>query len=447
MNRISLLSFACCILLLAGAGSGQAARVANGGGIGPLLALSPIQPDGLKVAIFPVQNLSGMPAPVQEISRELMFEAERTGIQLVDSAVLEAFFERHWVRQLGYIDGQTALLLKRETGADVVLLSNIEMHRDEDIPRFALIARLVELDELPRIIWMESAALTGDQNPGFLNLGVITDAKVLRGKVLERICSSLQEFSIEPPIRRQLPLASKLLEQQTFTIQDLAHRMSSKRSFETGPLARKKTDELKDNDQPDSAQEPVQPIWADDGLFENLFLSRYNPLRLYSSVNIPADLRHTVAIVPFIDHSTRKNAAELLELHIAKQLVNEGILNVLEIGVVRAKMLAAHIILDEGISVPAIDAISHSLKTDMIINGKVFDYTETTGVSTTPVVDFSLLMFERDSRRILWSSNSRNKGDDGVFFYDWGRIYTAATLADNMSRALIRKFTKQATGR
>jgi hypothetical protein len=94
------------------------------------------------------------------------------------------------------------------------------------------------------------------------------------------------------------------------------------------------------------------------------------------------------------------------------------------------------------ISVPAIDALAYTLKIDMILHGKVFDYTETTGNGISPVVDFSLEAIERDSRRILWSSHSRNRGDDGVFFYDWGRTASAAQLTDNMSRSLVKKFAE-----
>ena len=442
MNRALLLSFACCTLFLAGAAVVQAAGEANSAIYGPRLIVSPVQPDSLKIAIFPVQNLSGMPAPVQEISAELTLVVERTGARLVENSALEAFIERHWIRQLGYIDGQTAQLLKRETNADAVLLSNVEVHSDDGIPRFALISRLVELDDLPRILWMDSAALTGDQNPGLLNMGAITDVRALRSKVLERISSSLQKFIFEPPVRKQLPLASTFLGDQTFTIHDLATRMSSPRSIQEGPLSQDQNKDLKRGARPDIAGKRGKT-----GLFEGLILPSYNPRRWYSSLHIPADLRYTVAIAPIIDHSTRKNAAELLELHLAKQLVNDGSLNVLELGVIRAKMLAARLIMNEGISAPAIDAIALSLKTDLIVNGKVFDFTETTGVTYTPMVDFTLQMFERDTRRILWSSQSRNRGDDGVYFYDWGRIYTASTLADNMSSALIRKFIGQAAGK
>ena len=433
MSRIILFSAVCCVLLLT-AMDLRAAEDLPATIFGPRMALYPVQPDGLKIAVFPVQNLSGKPAPVKEIARELAVEAERIGAQLVADSDLEAFIERHWVRQVGYIDSKTAALLNRETGADAALITSIEMYQTEGMPSFALIARLVALGEVPRIIWMESASLIGDESPGLLNLGIITDEKILRGKVMRRIADSLQQFLLNPPVRRQLPLASKLREQQQFTLQDLIDRMKSPRPLWADPEAGKQGKE---------AQEIIGQFHT-GGI---RLLSRHAPVSWYGSAKISDDIRRIVAVVTPINYSTRKNASELLELHIAKHFVNEGSFNVLELGVVRDTMLASHIIMDEGISAPAIDTISFTLNVDMIVNGKVFDYTESTGVSATPVVDFSLQMFERDTRRILWSSHSRNKGDDGVFFYDWGRINTAASLVDRMTRVLVDKFIAIATGK
>lgn len=34
----------------------------------------------------------------------------------------------------------------------------------------------------------------------------------------------------------------------------------------------------------------------------------------------------------------------------------------------------------------------------------------------------------------MWSSTSFNQGDDGVFFFDWGRVNTAHAMAAQMTR-------------
>lgn len=429
----------CCVVLLSAAVNARAEGDAPPLLFGPRMAFSPIPPSGLRIAIFPVQNLSGVPAPLRKINVELAAAVERTGAQLVPNAEVEQFIERHWVRQLGSVDGTIASLLASELRADAVLLSNIEIFSDQELPRFALIARLVETTELPRILWMESAALISDENPGLLGLGIVTDPDQVRARVIEQICSSLQKYVSDPPVRRQLPLASEIRESKTFTFQDLVSQMGAQRPLITDAPATSSRGTLKAGDK---AKQPVQEALKKLKSLGGLFLPSYSPMAWYSSIKSQENVRRVIAIIPFLNHSTRKNAAELLELHLAKHLVQEGSFNVLEVGVVRDSMLKMHIILEGGISVPAIDALAYTLKIDLILHGKVFDYTETTGNGISPVVDFSLEALERDSRRILWSSHSRNRGDDGVFFYDWGRTYSAATLTDNMTRSLVKKFAE-----
>jgi hypothetical protein len=38
----------------------------------------------------------------------------------------------------------------------------------------------------------------------------------------------------------------------------------------------------------------------------------------------------------------------------------------------------------------------------------------------------------------MWSSISHNLGDDGVFFFDAGKVQTAHSLASAMVRAVVR---------
>ena len=419
-----LLLFSLLLLLLS---AGQAPAADAPAQVGPLLFSSSQQPGGQRIAIFPTQNLSGNPAPGREVSLDLASMVEQTGAQLVPDPELQRFIERHRVRQMGYIDGQTAELLRQETGAEAVLLSAIEVFRDEEPPRFALITRLVETTSLPRILWMESVSMVGDQAPGILGLGIISDMKVLRGRVLDRIGTSLRAHLTNPPIRKIRPLASRAREEQAFSIQELIRKMAPVDDTPAPPVAGGGK--------------------AMESMFGRFFIPRYTPQGWYSAMEPLDKLQRAVAIIPFTNQSTRKNASELLELHLAKQLVSEGTFNVVEPGAIRDSMLKMHIVMNDGISNPNIDAISTALQIDMLLYGKVIDFTESTAQAASPLVDFTLQMYERDTRRILWSSRSRNRGDDGVWFYDVGRVASAAELADRMSRAMVLKFSEHATSK
>ena len=103
--------------------------------------------------------------------------------------------------------------------------------------------------------------------------------------------------------------------------------------------------------------------------------------------------------------------------------------------------------MSSGVSNTNIDDISNSLGVELIINGKLFDYLESGTSGQNPKVDFSLQMFERDSRKILWNSHSRNLGSDGVFFFDVGQISTASSLADRMGQSLVKRMNEKTSAK
>jgi len=51
-------------------------------------------------------------------------------------------------------------------------------------------------------------------------------------------------------------------------------------------------------------------------------------------------------------------------------------------------------------------------------------------------VDFSLFVIGKKGLEVMWASKSYNKGSDGVFFYDWGRVRTANAMASEMVRTV-----------
>ena len=64
------------------------------------------------------------------------------------------------------------------------------------------------------------------------------------------------------------------------------------------------------------------------------------------------------------------------------------------------------------------------------------DYQDYQGDTGTPIVDFSAQLIDRKTRDVVWSSDSRNTGDDGVFFFDRGRVNTAHGIASQMVQAV-----------
>jgi hypothetical protein len=395
-----------------------------------------------RIAVFPIENLSGTPAPLKELGSELLVELRQEGMRLIEPGAVDDFIETHQVRYLGGIDEKTAAILREATGADAVLITTLELYSDVSPPKFSIIARLVSIKDVPEIIWMDSVGIAGDDSPGILGLGLIDDIKVLRGKGLKSIGKSLKHYVTEPPVRKKRVSAKEKREEEPFTLMSLIRSIVTEKRLLTDPSnSRIKPWYLKNPpEKPYTVEDMLQEMKTNGGMF----VSRYSPPLWYSSQDTLVDQERTLAIIPFFNRSTRKHAAELQVLHLAKQLVSDGSFRVLELGVIRDRMLNMHVVMKEGISIPNVDLITIALGVDLLLNGEIFDYLDTVGYGSYPKIDFSMQMFDRDNKKILWSSHSHNQGDDGVYFFEYGRIATASALSDRMCRALVLKLVENA---
>ena len=159
---------------------------------------------------------------------------------------------------------------------------------------------------------------------------------------------------------------------------------------------------------------------------------KFGPEVIYRKAVLAADKTHTVAVIPFFNPSARSFAGEILALHFVRQLWAFENFNVIEPGMVRQQLLKSRIIMDSGISLADADVIAIGLNADFILNGKVIDYQDYRGYNGIAKVDFSAQLIARVEREVVWSVKSYHAGDDGVFFFDWGRVNTAYALASDM---------------
>ena len=154
------------------------------------------------------------------------------------------------------------------------------------------------------------------------------------------------------------------------------------------------------------------------------------------TLNIAKDTPPVIAIVPFVNVSNKKTAGELVMLHLVKELAKLEDFIIVEPGVVRQHLLSLRIIMYDGASLPDAELLIKNLDADLILTGKVFDYQDNEGAAMTPKVDFSVMIIEKTSRKVIWASKSYNQGDEGVTLFDWGNITTANALATEMVRAV-----------
>jgi hypothetical protein len=324
------------------------------------------------VAVFPVDNLSGSSAPLEEIRRSLIEGLTHHGVPVLDDATLERVVAQHRLRYMAGVEPEFARALKRETGVDGIVIPSLEAWDSVQPPRIALFARLVSTGEAPTVRWIDGIGVSGDDSPGILGLGLVDDPRVLLVRGLDRVAGSLAGYLAEGGARREQRSAPK----------------------------------------------------------------RFRPRIIYRSDALDPARTNSVAVVPFFNKSARAYAGEIAALHMIQSLLAFPTLAVVEPGVLREELLRFRIIMRDGVSLAETETILNAVNADLVLNGEVLDYRDGQGAYGSPTVDFSVLFIERRTRRVVYSSYSHNVGDEATFFFDWGRINTAHEMASRMARAI-----------
>jgi len=327
------------------------------------------------IAVLPFENLTAAITPAKEIRAGLIRWLKDLGFDVLDEDALEKVMARHRIRYVGGIDQAAAQAFKADAGVKGVLVTSLEMYIESPPPKIAIISRLVSTGDKTTILWMDGVGMAGDDSPGILAIGLIEDPKILLDRALGSLSFSLANYVW----------------------------------YNKEPVPRKGREK------------------------------RFEPKIAYRSPEIDAGGKYTIAVVPFFNTATRRNAGEIAVLHFVEELTKLENFNVLELGAVRQRLLNARVILEGGIALQDVDLVANSLEADFVMAGKVTDYQDYEGSGGKPKIDFSMQILERRSRRIVWSSQSHSEGDDGVFFFDRGKINTAHVMMNRMVQMIGRK--------
>jgi hypothetical protein len=147
--------------------------------------------------------------------------------------------------------------------------------------------------------------------------------------------------------------------------------------------------------------------------------------------------RPTVAVTPFFNDSTRNDAGEIVTLHFIKSLLAVGRFSVIDPGEVRKNYLTMRMILKEGMNLEKADLIANFMETDLLFTGRVASFLDSYGSGGVPAVDFSVIVIERTSKKVIWSSRSYQDGNENVIMFEWGKVRSADVLASRMSRTVV----------
>jgi len=325
-----------------------------------------------RLALFPVQNLTGGAAPVKEITAALRAQFLTSGIVLVpDENVMRTLAARR-IRYTGGIDRETAAALREEVGADGVIIPSLEIYLPEAPYRIAMTTRLVTTDADPAIGWIGSLARSGIDAPGLLAMDVVRSMELLRDEALAQTAVSL---------------ASALQNPRPVT-----------------PC-------------PEAGEVP--------------------PRRIFQSPLLSDPARRTVAVLPFLNDSGRRDAGEVMALRFLAPLVASGTIQVVEPGVVRGELLTHRLGASGGVSLDDARVVLELLRADLILSGTVRRFEDAAGLSGAPTVEFGAWVLDRETAQLVWSSTTSGAGDDGVYFFGIGRVSTASALACAMAKGAV----------
>jgi hypothetical protein len=172
---------------------------------------------------------------------------------------------------------------------------------------------------------------------------------------------------------------------------------------------------------------------------ERPWARKFGPKIVYRSDVLDPARRYSVAVLPFFNKSARKYAGEILALHMIRNLAAFPDLDVVEPGIVREELLRFRIIMSDGVSLPQTETILNAVNADLVLNGEILEYQDPRDPTGAPSVDFAILFIERKTSRVVYSAYSHNAGDDGVFFFDVGRVNTAHAMTSQMARAVVER--------
>jgi hypothetical protein len=332
-----------------------------------------------RIAVLPVHNLGGPNVPGPYITQLLSVELQFAGMSVMHDHDLAEFLRDHRVRWMGGLNARVAQAFSSETDVEAVLVTSVDAYREEEPPIIGMTLRLVSTEPSPRILWMDSLELAGNQHLGALNMGRVVDPAELVVKAVGRAVASVKRFLDDKDVQR--------------------------------------------------------PPWRPRGRF--FPKSQYGSLALIPSAERP--LR--VAVVPFLADDARDRSGEILMLQFVRHLTAARVLEVVEPGVVRDALLQTRVIQSDGVSYAQAEALRALMRLDAVVSGRVSEYREGRGEIESPEVGFVVRVLNPATRQVAWSSISYNRGHDNAVFYDNGRAHSAHELAFEMARTVVYVMT------
>lgn len=154
----------------------------------------PDAPEVRRVAVLPVDNESGVSAPVRPLLGRVEAALRARGVEIVSGARVEDWLAAHRLRFTGAVPRDAAAAAREELGVDAVLVTVLEQWVPIGMPRVTIGMRLVSAEDPPRILWADAVARAGDEAPGLFGLGIVRSSAALQDRVAAELAARLRGY-------------------------------------------------------------------------------------------------------------------------------------------------------------------------------------------------------------------------------------------------------------
>ncbi len=163
------------------------------------------------------------------------------------------------------------------------------------------------------------------------------------------------------------------------------------------------------------------------------------PLYYYRSDTEKLSGVRKVAVLPFRNISSRREAGKIITNLFIEELFNSGLYQIEDMGNISEFFIRQRIRKKGELDLDTIKMLGVQFHLDAVILGVVEEYYQMEGGrrEVCPQVGLSARMIDVKDGRILWKSHHRASGDDHIIVFNWGRVRTATLLARKVIREMI----------
>jgi hypothetical protein len=169
---------------------------------------------------------------------------------------------------------------------------------------------------------------------------------------------------------------------------------------------------------------------------------RFEPRISFRSDQLDRTEPFTVAVLPFVNDSERRDAGDVVALTVYRELLRTGRFQPFEPGYVRRLLLGLRVIQEEGVTLEEARVLAQAIGADLVIAGRVYTYFENPTAAEAPRVEFAVTAIHRGDKKVYWQSLSYAEGDQGIHLFGLGKTATSGTLACQMASAVAHRMAK-----